>query len=213
MKTIIINKEQVRLLKEGYEESKKEMTFFAFMSHVKAYLKQLITDPISAKPDMFLMVNGLDGEKLNGYLTDNNIILKNEKIDNNGEKDMFTISYKIPRQNFERKMKRLYSKLFEENIVDSNLLTEDGEGGIGIAGATNCNGSSGAFVQPVFKTIVKRSIRNTDNDTDEIKEEVVMDTAIGDFGYDAPPFKQKKKDPTLNHKNMMKKSFNGNDEE
>ena len=33
-----------------------------------------------------------------------------------------------------------------------------------------------------------------------------MDTAIGDFGYDAPPFK-KKKDPTYNHKDMMKKSF------
>ena len=34
-----------------------------------------------------------------------------------------------------------------------------------------------------------------------------MDTAIGDFGYDAPPF-EKKKDPAYNHKNMMKKSFN-----
>ena len=33
-----------------------------------------------------------------------------------------------------------------------------------------------------------------------------MDTAIGDFGYDAPPFK-KKKDPTYNHKDMMKKSW------
>ena len=35
-----------------------------------------------------------------------------------------------------------------------------------------------------------------------------MDTAFGDFGYDAPGLK-KKKDPAYNHENMMEKSFKG----
>ena len=73
MKTIIINERQTILLKEA----NKEMTYYAFLSHVKSYLKKLLTDPISAQPDDFLKNYGLEGKELNSKLTDNNIIIKN----------------------------------------------------------------------------------------------------------------------------------------
>lgn len=196
MKTIIINEKQAFILKEA----NKEMTYYAFLSHVKSYLKKLLTDPISAQPDDFLKNYGLDGKELNSKLTDNNIIIKNEKIDSSGDKDMFSITYKIPRQNFERKMKRLYSSLFESNIVDEEILVE-----------TDCS-SSGPVEQPLFgKPLRRKTLYVTQEQYDKLqslKEEAVMNTPVGDFGYDAPAF-VKKGDPTLDHKNMMKKSFRG----
>ena len=206
MKTIIINERQAFILKEA----NKEMTYYAFLSHVKSYLKKLLTDPISAQPDDFLKNYGLDGKELNSKLTDNNIIIKNEKIDSSGDKDMFSITYKIPRQNFERKMKRLYSSLFESNIVDEEILVETDCGGAMQGGGGNPN--AGQFEQPIFgKPLRRKTLYVTQEQYDKLqslKEEAVMNTPAGDFGYDAPAF-AKKGDPTLDHKNMMKKSFRG----
>jgi hypothetical protein len=69
------------------------------------------------------------------------------------------------------------------------------------------NPDAGTFIEPLSKPIRRKTIYVTKEQYQRLQEEAVMDTAIGDFGYDAPPFK-KKKDPTYNHKNMMKKSFN-----
>jgi hypothetical protein len=375
MKTIIISESQAKMLKENIHMINEKMSEEAFISHVKNYLKQLLTNPIGAQPDAFLKSNGLDGKTLLPKLLDYDIIVKKTKIVSEG-KDRFEIVYKIPRNNFEKKILRLYNELFDDDtkeinesvnqellapngrpsnlppelwklvrtpqfkawfgdwedspktaskMVDENgeplvmihntyneftkfepnrsiakngaiwfadakaqphiggwetnikkpiiqmhcflrimnpsydpsaayyakedgfdgvicrseevegvvgvvyspnqiksvnnfgdfsidsddinegCVYEDGAAGAGVAGATNCNGSSGAFVQPVFP-MMRRSIK-TKTKTEDINEEAVMDTAIGDFGYDAPPFKKKKKDPAYDHKNMMKKSF------
>lgn len=202
MRTILINESQVNALRKNIEMINEEVTFFSFMSHIKAYLKQLLTDPIYAKPDAFLLANGLDGEKALSLLVDNGVIIKDEKIDSSGDKDQFTISYKIPRQNFERKIKRLYTKLFEINIADGCVINEEG------GGATSAD-ASGAFEQPLFgKPLRRKTIYVTQEQYDRLqalKEEAVMDTAIGDFGYDAPPF-EKDDDPTYNHKDLIKTS-------
>ena len=357
----------------------EEVTFFSFMSHIKAYLKQLLNDPIYAKPDAFLLSNGLDGEKTLSLLVDNGIIIKDEKIDSSGEKDMFSVSYKIPRQNFERKIKRLYSKLYEQNtkelnegvnqqllapngkpsnlstnlwqivrtpqfkawfgdwennpngaskVVDENgepmvmihntyskftkfdtkksiaksgaiwfanekaqqyiggfrtnneipmtqmycflrimnpcyegmdaayyakeegydgvivsedganvsivyssnqiksinnlgdfsfdsedineesIINEDGEGVGGATAAANCNAS--APITPLFgKPLRRKTIYVTQEQYDKLeklKEAVEMDTTFGDFGYDAPPFNDKKNDPAYDHTNLIKNS-------
>ena len=79
-------------------------------------------------------------------------------------------------------------------------LNEEGEG----AGATSAD-ASGQFVQPLFKKPIKRTIYLTQEQYDYLKEAVEMDTAFGDFGYDAPGL-EKKKDPAYDHKNMIKKS-------
>ena len=201
MKTIIISESQAKMLKENMRMINEKMSEEAFISHVKNYLKQLLTNPIGAQPDAFLKSNGLDGKTLLPKLLDYDIIVKKTKIVSEG-KDRFEISYKIPRNNFEKKILRLYNELFDD---DTKEINEDGASGVGVAGATNCNGSSGAFVQPVFP-MMRRSIK-TKPQTEDINEEAVMDTAIGDFGFDAPPFKRKKKDPAYDHRNMIKKSF------
>lgn len=198
MKTIIITENQAKLLKEHANVLNEEVTFFSFLSHMKAYIKMLLTNPTNSQPDEFLVVNGLNGEKALSSLVDNNIIIKSEKIDSSGDKDIFVISYKVPRENFERKMKRLYSKLFEENIIDELTLNEDGEGAMSGAGpgASSCNDS--APIIPLFGKPLRRKLP-----TDESVE---MGTAFGDFGYDADALSNKK-DPAYDHNNMIKKSF------
>ena len=41
----------------------KEMTRYAFISHIEDYLKQLLNDPLHADTDEFLKYHGLDGPK------------------------------------------------------------------------------------------------------------------------------------------------------
>lgn len=203
MRTIIVNEAQVNAIKENFDMINEEVTFFSFMSHIKVYLKQLLTDPIYAKPDAFLLSNGLDGEKALSLLLNNGIVIRDEKIINSNNKDNFSISYKVPRQNFERKIKRLYTKLFEINIAEKPVINEEG------GGATSAD-ASGAFEQPLFgKPLRRKTVYMTQEQYDrfqELKEAVEMDTAFGDFGYDAPPFEKDEEDPTYNHKDLINAS-------
>lgn len=214
MRKVIINNNQMSILQNFLNEGKKEMTYYAFNSHIKSYLKKLLTEPISAQPDDFLKSHDLNGEKLLSHLRDYKIVERDTKINNDGNKDKFVVKYKIPRQNFERKMRRLYSFLFESNIVDENLLNEDGCAGAmgGDSGATTAD-ASGQYTQPLFGKPLRRKIYVTEEQYEKLKnlkEEAVMNTPVGDFGYDAPAFAEKG-DPTLDHKNIMAKSFKGYD--
>lgn len=199
MKTIILNEKQMEILKEGMDRH-------SFISHVKDYLKQLFKNPIYAKPDSFLIANGLDGETLKKHLEDKNIIVKHTSIKNDGGKDMFHVRYSLSANDGDRPLRRLYAELFESNIIENTVLNETdccfalGDGGV--------DSNNGTYETTLTKTPQRRkTIYITKEQYDMLREEAVMDTAIGDFGYDAPPFK-KKKDPAYNHKNMMKKSFN-----
>ena len=183
----------------------EEVTVHSFIHHIKDYIKKLLNDPIYAKPDDFLISNGLDAESLKKELEDCNLIIKKTRIVTQDNKDKFAISYTLSKENGERKIRRLYSKLFEQNIVEGVTLNE-----------TDCMGAlcgggdkptAGTYDTKLTKNVNKRTIYISPRQYDMIREEVVMNTPIGDFGYDAPPFK-KKKDPAYNHKNMMKKSFN-----
>ena len=199
MKTVIINEKQQKILTLLNEQ----ITVFSFIHHVKDYLKKLLKDPVYAKPDDFLIANGLDGETLKKHLEDANLIAKHEKIETFNGKDKFLISYTVSMENGEKKLRRLYSKLFEQNIIESTILKECDCGGATAAAA--CNDS--APITPLSKPMRRKTVYISQKQYDKLQEEAVMDTAIGDFGYDAPPF-AKKKDPAYNHKNMMKKSFN-----
>ena len=210
MKTIIINEEQAKVLKEPID-------IFSFINHTKDYIKRLFIDPINAQPDSFLKSHGLTGEILKKQLEDKNLIIKKTYIKTVDGNDKFHISYKLNPSagsemdneigtSGERPLRRIYSELFEENIVEGTILNETDCSGC--MQASGENASAGTYEQPLFgKPQRRKTIYITQEQYDMLKEEAVMDTAIGDFGYDAPPFK-KKKDPTYNHKNMMKKSFN-----
>ena len=198
MKTVIINQEQANILSE-------KMDRHSFISHVRDYMKRLFNNPINTQPDSFLIANGLDGETLKKHLEDENIIVKKTHIKNDGGKDMFCIRYSASASDGDRPLRRLYAKLFESNIIEDTVLNETDCGGA--LGGGGDNPDAGTFVAPLSKPIRRKTIYITQEQYDMLKEEAVMDTTFGDFGYDAPPFK-KKKDPAYNHKNMMKKSFN-----
>ena len=206
----------------------REMTRYAFISHMEDYIKKLLTDPLHADTDEFLKYHNIDAPKALSILTkranpeDENsaVIIKTTKIKDNGINnegkrlpDSFTVNYKAPRKDYNKKMRNLYISLFESNIIENSPINEEGEGG----GATSAD-ASGAFIQPVFgKPIKRKSVYITQEQEEYIKkviqEESVMDTQFGDFGYDAPfgDGKKNKKNKFFadvnNHKDIMKNSW------
>ena len=343
-----------------------EMTKYGFISHLEAYIKQLLNDPSKANVDDFLKKHGIDNEvalkillKTNGNDPNSAILIKSTSIhpdkDENGEKekfDKFHIRYKLPRKDYAKKMRNLFSNLYEKNMKEGKLnegawgkgpldndsaldsqndfgkiclrilynrtkiaqdsdaiwsnlgvfidfvkkykddelhftdeyidavnfikvklaqllndeawlstwddpkemtsslkklyktiasyqyhkeimggermrgvddpilslgestINEDGEGGTmaDMGGATNAS-SSGQFIQPMAKPIRRKTMYITSEQEEYIKKKLnedspnVMNTQAGDFGYDAPASVCSSDDPTLDHKDMMKKSW------
>ena len=214
-----------------------ELTRYGFISHMEAYIKQLLADPIKAKVDDYLESHGIDSPTALKYLLEPSdkanpesaIILRKEHIKTSKDtgKDFFTVKYSLPRKDYDRKMRNLYIKLFENYQTNNPLLTEDGEG------ATNAD-ASGQFVQPLFgKPITRKINRITSDDTDQKEDDIKMPDVLkernmkkrtvilseeqieklreatpGGFPiYDAPASITSKNDPTLDHSNMMAKSW------
>lgn len=203
----------MKTLYESLFPQEDELTRYGFMSHMEAYIKQLLQDPRRAKIDDYLKSHGLDEPTaLKALLkrtdpSDPNsaVLLRTEKIkpvEMSEEekakgvvpKDRFCIKYKLPRKDYHKKMRNLYISMFESNIVEgcpiekTNLVNEEGEGGCmaDMGGATNAS-SSGQFIQPLNKDVIRRkTVYITQEQCDKLREAVEMGTAFGDFGYDAP---------------------------
>ena len=114
MKRVIINETCLPLLKESQEE----VTFFKFFTEVKDFIKCLLSDPLHAKPNDFFKAHGISRSVLINRMLDKNILTKKESInepyDADGKKQSrHTLVYKVPKKNFERKMRRIYSYFFE----------------------------------------------------------------------------------------------------
>ena len=126
--------------------SDKEMTRYAFISHMEDYMKKLLKDPLKADTDDFLHGFGIDGPSALKMLitkTDPNddysaVVIRSERIKDNGydedgkrNKDSFEVKYKIPRKDFKKKLRNLYVNLFEQNFAMPKKLDE-GAWGYGI---------------------------------------------------------------------------------
>lgn len=118
---------------------KKEMTRYAFISHMEDYMKQLLKDPLHADTDDFLKEYGIDGPKAIKILTkrvdpddENSAVvlisksIKDNGTDENGKRrsDSFVVKCRIPRKDYTKKMRNLYINLFESNIVDKCPINE-----------------------------------------------------------------------------------------
>lgn len=104
-----------------------------------------------------------------------------------------------------KSMKCVMDKL-DTLIMKGKNIKEEAE----CAGATTCDASSGQYEMPLTKKPVKRTIYATMEQVERLLEATAGD--IGQ-GYEVPFTGIKKDDPSLNHKNMMAKSFAGVDEE
>lgn len=133
-------------LKNRTMSAHNEMTRYAFISHMEDYMKKLLTDPLHADTDDFLKYHGFDGPKALSVLlkridpTDENsaILIKTTNIKDNGVddsgkrlKDSFIVKYRIPRKDYNKKMRNMYISLFESNIIEDTILNE-GAWGYGI---------------------------------------------------------------------------------
>lgn len=173
-KVIIIDENMAQIIAEELQ-----MSEYKFNNAIKAFLHDLLIDPVNAKPSLVLTAYGYNRTKLLRYLINYGIVEKEEKIndtDENGKLKTATmkIKFKVPKKNFERKLKRLYIRLFEKNVPNLNkeIVSEDGEMG----GATGSD-SSGQYSQPVFG-VQRREIYNV--------EEATATSTTGDYQYTVP---------------------------
>lgn len=149
MKKVYINENKLPLIKE----MRGEVTFQRFFDSLKGFLQGLLDSPINIDIDPFFMAHGINQDALMRQLLDKAIIKKSEKFkevsDEKGKKrSMHYVKYSIPRSGFEKKVHRLYSKLFESKINECDCGGCMGGGGAAVggdvsAGATNAAGVGG----------------------------------------------------------------------
>lgn len=202
MKRIYVKQE---ILQEAVNYLNNEITFFGFLSHTKAFLKDLLLNPAQADVDNYLKDNGLDRKSFIEILLTRNILEKETSLNDDSGKDKFVLSFKVPKRNFERKMRRLYSSLFEKNEITDKLVNETDCGGAMQGGGTNPD--AGQFIQPLQTkngtTVQRRRIYVTTEQINMLKETSTGD--VGNYQYDVPLNFNNGNDPAFNHENMIAK--------
>lgn len=156
----------------------KEMTRYAFISHIEDYLKQLLKDPLHADTDEFLKYHGLNGPDTLSLLLKRSIpddetsaiLIKKIGIKDNGTdeegnrlKDSFTVKYSIPRKDYTKKMRNLYINLFENNIIENSPLNE-GAWGYGILDNDKALNKQTSFGKNALNTLYTNLNLSTNND-------------------------------------------------
>lgn len=170
-KIVIISDKMAKLIMEDIQ-----MSEYKFTNCIKSFLHDLLVDPVNAIPPYELRMYGYNRSKLLRYLINYGIVDKKEKIvDGDKEKGIdksyMKVSFKVPKAHFDRKLKRLYIRLFEKNVLEK--INEDGE----VAdGATNAS-SSGQYSQPLFG-VQRRNIYGQMKECDG--------SQFGDYQYDVP---------------------------
>jgi hypothetical protein len=125
MKIIYIKEDRIPEFKFLLDESEDKLPFFDFFREIKKFIVDLLEDPIDAKPGHKLAIRGFTSGKLRKLLRDANVITMKERIDEprseeTGEiESRYYLSYKVPKKDFKKKVKRLYQKLFESDITES----------------------------------------------------------------------------------------------
>lgn len=180
-KVIVITEETASIVRDELT-----MTEYKFNSAVKKFLHDILVDPINAEVPTIFKFNGFNKSKLLKYLIGTDLVRKEQTIhdkDENGEPVTATmkVKYNVPKKNFDRKLKKLFIKLFEKNVPEiqrseKEELTEDGEGCCDM-GTTNAS-SSGQFNSKVFP--MQRRQMNY-----EI-EETTTTCNTGDYSYEVP---------------------------
>lgn len=171
-KRVIFNESFV-LIAEAVED---EMTFYKFLSNVKAFLKDLLNNPVQAKPSVELLAKGLNRSTLINQLIRSGIIIRDEKIvdrdsDGNPVTASMSVKYKVPKLDFDRKVQKLFIRLFEKNLPGKQTTDECGDG------ATSAD-ASGQYSQPVFPIQRREVPKPTD--------EATTTFSAGDYQYDVP---------------------------
>ena len=103
-----------------------EITYFRFLSEVRAFLSKLLKDPIKAQPSVYLKNRDVTRKKLIDDLLKRDVLERHEKIldsTNSDEKEAkYVVKYKVHKKDFEKRIRRLYTKYFEKNLNEEAEL-------------------------------------------------------------------------------------------
>lgn len=134
MKTFILSEAQMQHLKDRNDYVKNN-SVENFRKEVKMFLYNILKGESSQISDYWTL-NNLKKSEVYKLLKKYNIIISvGDEV-------------KIPKKNFDIKVKRLYYEIFgyEEPIA---IVSEDGEGG-GELGGTSCSSVGGSYEAPLF---------------------------------------------------------------
>lgn len=173
-KTIVISENVARQLSEELE-----MTEYKFNNNIRKFLSDLLADPVNAKPGFLLLRNGLTRSRLLRLMSNVGMIERDDKIsdkDENGQPKTATmmVKFRVPKKNFDRKLRKLWIRLFERNLPERKHVEELNEEG---EGATTAN-ASGQFSQPLFPMQRRQMPVEV--------EEATATTNVGNYEYDVP---------------------------
>jgi len=107
-------------------EEKDEVTFYQFLSELKSFLRDLLQHPVKSELDDFFKSRGFSKSKLIEYLIKTEMIKKTEKVNSDDPENVtLEVSYLIPKKGFERKVQKMFIKLFEiREDIDKSCLIE-----------------------------------------------------------------------------------------
>ena len=111
------------------EEKKNDITYYRFMSEVRAFLAKLLNSPISAKPSKYLRDRDVTKQKLIKDLMARDVLERHEKIldstNSDEKKAKYVVKYKVKKKDFENKIHKIYIKYFEKNVNESVFADEE----------------------------------------------------------------------------------------
>lgn len=109
-------------------DNKPEVTYYRFLSEIKAFLGKLLGDPIKAEPSKYLRDLGFTRSRIINLLIKKDVLERNEKIltpDKTGAKKVkYSVSFKVKKKNFDRIMRRIYTRYFEKNLPEKDPVNE-----------------------------------------------------------------------------------------
>ena len=149
----------------------EEITFYNFYSQIRAFVKQLLKQPIEAKPGSTLKKLGLTKDRLIKILLKRKILTRKESIKDKTDgiqgDAKYVVKYKPAEKSstrFEREVHKMYGAYVEKNLPSKKQVNEEGEGGDccgsdggGVTDGATSAASSGQFIQP-FGAVQRRKI-------------------------------------------------------
>ena len=186
---IVINESDLNRVEEAMK-----MTEHKFFVNMKYFISQLLQDPVNAKVPAIFSQRGYTRSSLLPYLLGGKdpILKRTQNIsdkDENGNPKTATMKVKFmcPKKNFERKLEKLYIRMFERNLPKRNTVVDTD-----VDEATGCgaNGAAGgAFVGPLSFSGKQSDVIRRQMPTEIGESTTTMN--VGDYTYDEPAFGDK----------------------
>jgi len=161
---IVINESDLQTVIDEFE-----MTEQKFHANMRRFISMLLQDPVNAiVPNIFAQRN-FTRSSLLAYLLGGKdpILFRDQKIsdkDENGQPKTATmmVKFRCPKKNFDRKLQKLFIKMFEKNLPPRKQKEKEEEVDEATAAgcAPNANGA-GQFITPMSSKIINRPFNIT----------------------------------------------------